>query len=183
MASICRFKDKDCHKCKKRGQIAKVCRSIQLSKMPRKQTKTRFVHQDFTCVRTTDVSEEQQEQKEDSYIMFTTRDTAQQNLLLLYICLLNDVPTDMEFNMGASLSVINQTTYSQISRGDRLQKTEVKLKTYTGESIPVIGSIKVHVKHKGQEEVIPVLVVEGQSYGKGLALQDQSRHVENSQPS
>ena len=121
--------------------------------------------------------------KRKIHIQCSQHETAQQNLLLLYTCLLNDVPTDMEFDMGASLSVINQTTYSQISRGGSLQKTEVKLKTYTGESIPVIGSIKVHVKHKGQKEVLPVLVVEGQSYGKGLALQDQSRHVENSQPS
>ena len=36
--------------------------------MLRKQTKTCFVNQDFTCVRTTDVSEEQQEQEEESYI-------------------------------------------------------------------------------------------------------------------
>ena len=85
MASICRFKDKDCHKCKKTGHIAKLCRSSQLSKMPRKQTKTRFVNQDFTCVRTTDVSEEQQEQEEDSYTMFTTTDSSTEPIVIIYM--------------------------------------------------------------------------------------------------
>ena len=89
--------------------------------------------------------------------MFTTTDNSAEPIVIT--CLLNDVPTDMEFDTGASLSVINQTTYSQISRGESLQKTEVKLKTYTGESIPVIGTVNVHVKHKCQQEVLPVLVV------------------------
>ena len=137
------------------GHIAKVCRSSQLTKISRKQTKTHFVNQDYTCIRTstTDVSEEQQEQEEDSYTMFTTRDNSTE--LIVITRLLNDVSTDMEFDTGASLSVINKTTYSKMSRGD---SPEVKLKTYTGESIPVIGTIKVHTK---QEEVLPVLVVEG----------------------
>ena len=62
--------------------------------------------------------------------------------------------TYKEFDMGASLSDINKTTYSKMSRGD---SPEVKLNTSTGESIPVIGTIKMHMK---QEEVLPVLVVE-----------------------
>ena len=52
MASICCFKDQDCHKCKKRGHTAKVCRSSQLTKISRKQTKTHFVNQDYTCIYT-----------------------------------------------------------------------------------------------------------------------------------
>ena len=64
----------------------------------------------------------------------------------------------MEFDTGAYISVINQTTYSQISRGESLQKT------YNGESIPVIGTVNVNVKHKGQQEVLPVLVVEGTGF-------------------
>ena len=83
--------------------------------------------------------------------MFTTRDSSTE--LIAITCLLNDVSTDMEFDTGASLSVINKTTYSKMSRGD---SPEVKLNTSTGESIPVIGTIKVHMK----QEVLPVLVVE-----------------------
>ena len=80
--------------------------------------------------------------------MFTTRDSSIE-LLLLHVL------TDMEFDTGASLSVINKTTYSKMSRGD---SPEVKWKTCTGESIPVIGTIEVYIK---QEEVLPVLVVKG----------------------
>ena len=56
---------------------------------------------------------------------------------------------DMEYDTGASLLIINQDTYAKVfkSSGD-LEKTEVKLRTYMGESIPVLGKIKMYVKHE-----------------------------------
>ena len=86
MASICCFKDQDCHKCKKRGHTAKVCRSSQLTKISRKQTKNYFVNEDYTCIchSTTDVSEEQQEQEEDSYKQCSQQETAQQIAITTY---------------------------------------------------------------------------------------------------
>ena len=50
-----------------------------------------------------DVSEEQQEQEEDSYTMFTTRDSSTEPIVIT--CLLNDVPTDMEFASFASFLI------------------------------------------------------------------------------
>ena len=60
--------------------------------------------------------------------------------------------------------IITQDTYANVSKssciGD-LEKTEIKLNTYMGDSILVLGKIRMHVKHEGQEKLLPVLVVKG----------------------
>ena len=68
----------------------------------------------------------------------------------------------MELDTGASLSVISEMTY-QIwdGRGPPLQPTDVRLKTYTGETLQVKGKINVHVQYEGQEEALSLLVVAG----------------------
>ena len=103
-----------------------------------------------------------EEVDEESYKMFTLRDKSSEPIIVK--CLLNSVPTDMEYYTGASLSTISQDTYAQVSKSScigNLEKTEVKLKNNMGESIPVLGKIRMHVKHEDQEEVLPVLVVKG----------------------
>ena len=49
---------------------------------------------------------------------------------------------------------------------------------------PVLGKIRMHVKHEGQEEVLPVIVVKdwAKLHGKRLAQQDQSKFLGSSQP-
>ena len=67
----------------------------------------------------------------------------------------------MEYDTSASLSIISQDTYANVSKSSRiddLAKTKVKLKTYVCESISVLGKIRMR---EGQEEVLPVLVVKG----------------------
>ena len=40
-------------------------------------------------------------------------------------------------------------------------ETQVKLQTYTGEKIKILGSIKVKVEHEKQREMLGLLVVAG----------------------
>ena len=138
------------------GHIAKVCYSSQVSKAPMKSTKTHLVSEE--CATT--VPEEQVD--EESYKMCTLRDKSSDPIVVIW--LLNGEPTDMEYDTGISLSIISQDTYAKVSKSsciDDLQKTDVKLKTYMGESIPVLGKVRMHVKREDQEEVLPVLVVKG----------------------
>ena len=120
-----------------------------------KPTKTHFVSEECTTTVLEEVDEE-------LYKMFTLRDRSSEPIVVK--CLPNGVPMDMEYDTGVSLLVICQDTYTKFSKssciGD-LEKTEVKLKTSMGESIPVLSKIRMHMKHEGQEEVLPVLVVKG----------------------
>ena len=78
---------------------------------------------------------------------------------------LNQVLVTMDLDKSASLSVINKDTYNQINTvaTTPITKLPVKLKTYLGESIPIIGSTNVHVKYIEVEEKLPLLVADGYS--------------------
>ena len=68
----------------------------------------------------------------------------------------------MEVDTGASLSLISETTFKTLWDADTappLQQTEVKLRTYTGQEICVLGSIMVTAETKGQQARLPLLVV------------------------
>ena len=67
----------------------------------------------------------------------------------------------MEFDTGASLSLINKGTYQRVS-AHPLQHTNVNLKTYTGESISLLGTAPVLVKHGEKQEELMVYVVDGE---------------------
>lgn len=77
---------------------------------------------------------------------------------------LNTVPVRMELDTGASVSVISHSTYLAIKRQGRdapLQPSQVKLKSYTGQVIPVLGSASLQARYGTQQVAVVVQVVEG----------------------
>ena len=42
-----------------------------------------------------------------------------------------------------------------------LDSTDVRLQTYLGEAIPVVGNVLVHMEFEGQQAYFPLIVVEG----------------------
>ena len=69
----------------------------------------------------------------------------------------------MELDTGAAVSVISEQTYQSVWPHNQpsLQPSNVKLRTYSGEELEVIGSIPVQVNYQGQQEELPLLVVRG----------------------
>ena len=60
----------------------------------------------------------------------------------------------IEVDTGASLSLISETTFKALwdtNDTPPLQQTEVKLRTYTGQEICVLGSITVTAETPGQQ--------------------------------
>ena len=78
-----------------------------------KQTKTHFVGENCS----TSVPEEQVNVK--SYNMFIARDKSSESIIVT--CLLNGVPTYMELDICASLSIISQDTYSKIFKSSDIE--------------------------------------------------------------
>ena len=60
-------------------------------------------------------------------------------------------PITMELDTGASLSTIGEKVYRDKLSRYKLRKSEVKLRSYTGDRVPVLGSIKVPVRYNGGE--------------------------------
>lgn len=77
---------------------------------------------------------------------------------------LNGVGTEMELDTGASFMLISESMYRKlwpVQLTPQLQETSVKLTTYTGEAVPILGAIEVTVAHNGQEKSLQLLVVHG----------------------
>ncbi len=75
---------------------------------------------------------------------------------------LNSEDFPMEVDTGASLSITSEAKLPSELKGVDLKPTTVKLYTYTGESIPILGSLEVRVDYHAQSETLPLIVVKGQ---------------------
>ena len=68
---------------------------------------------------------------------------------------------NMEIDTGAAVSIISEKTHASLSHLQKLslQPTQVRLRTYTGESIPVLGELSVNVTCQGTSHTLHLLVV------------------------
>lgn len=71
-------------------------------------------------------------------------------------------PFTMEVDTGATVSIISDKTRSNSPNLQNLtlQPSSAKLRTYTGETIPVLGELTVQVEYHGQKATLPLLVVQ-----------------------
>ena len=56
---------------------------------------------------------------------------------------------------GASVSIMLEEVWNRNFAGLTLEKSQVKLKTYTGEALDVIGQARVNVSYKDQTAKLP----------------------------
>ena len=56
---------------------------------------------------------------------------------------------------------MSQATFQGLRPGRGLQLSQVRLKAYTKEEIPVLGCCKVNIEYNGQSVQLPMLVVGG----------------------
>ena len=77
---------------------------------------------------------------------------------------LDGVLTEMEVDTGASLSVISEETLASVRKGPcfLLRKSTKKLKTYTGEEIPMLGVYTFSDSYKNADpRKLDIVVVKG----------------------
>ena len=105
------------------------------------------------------------EEEEEEYTMFHL--TSKEKESCRVELKLNRVHTSMEVDTGTAASIINEETYKRISEGNQvknrpqLETAKVKLRTYTGELVKVVGTLNVIVKYEKKEVELQTLVVEG----------------------
>ena len=76
------------------------------------------------------------------------------------------VAVAMQLDTGASLSLMPETTFREHWPQRNLSSSQVRLCSYSGEPIPVLGSVDVNVTYKSQSIKVPLIVVKG----SGLTL-------------
>ena len=81
----------------------------------------------------------------------------------------------MEIDTGAAISVISRDKYNKLFSDTSLNPSTVRLKTYTGEPIPVVGELDVEVKYGSQVCTLSLTIVEGS--GPSLLGRDWLCHL------
>ena len=68
----------------------------------------------------------------------------------------------MEIDTGSSNTLIGEDTYSSLQVRPKLKPSSVKLKSYTGDVVPVLGEFRTSVAYKGQRhDRLKVIVIQG----------------------
>ena len=129
------------------GHIRKVCR--QPKRPPTSQGRQTQRHP----VRT--VQEGNEDPVELSYVLHTLRAQSGQPLE-------DGKPLCMEVETGAAMSLVSEKTYRSLFPERCLQLSKACLRTYSGESITVIGQVEVEVCYEEQRVKVPLLVVKGE---------------------
>ena len=87
---------------------------------------------------------------------------------------LDQQPVSMQVDMGAAVSVISYNVFQSLwDSPPSLMKSDVKLQSYTGEQVGVIGCFTTSVSYQGQKKDLPLLVgppLLGQNWLSSLCL-------------
>ena len=75
--------------------------------------------------------------------------------------MINEQSLQMELDTGAFISLISEHQYKQLHEAPSLEKSSVILRTYTGESLLTLGSIRVTATCNNQTKTLPILVIKG----------------------
>ena len=157
-SSECKFKTAECHKCGKVGHIAPVCRSksTHSGKPPKSSAKSNnkwIATSELPPSPTPDI------QEESLFVVNSRSPSSRPYQVELHV---NGQPLTMEVDTGAAASLASELVLADLLPYAELQKTNAVLRTYTGEQIPVKGTILVDVRYGDQHhQNLKLLVVRG----------------------
>lgn len=153
--SRCPFRTKDCFYCKKRGHTQAVCRSKQ---------KAEKVQQLLTY----DESDTHEE-----YDLFQVHGSSRTSQPLEVPVEIEGRPLVMELDTGAAVSLISESVFNKLCLDKPFQLSSSHLRTYSGETLPVLGQLQVKVTCGDQQARLPLHVVAG--HGSSLLGRDWLR--------
>ena len=144
LAPSCRFKDSVCHGCNKKGHLVRCCKNAQ-----RRSSKSSM-----------NIHELEEDLISQVYMLPSSKTKP-----LKTVVNINNKEVEMEIDTGASVSVMTHTEYKRLwSPKSRppLHVAGIKLKMYTGCTIKIYGTCEVVVNHQGDEEKLPLIIVESE---------------------
>ena len=151
----CFYKNKKCRKCSRQGHIAKMCQSKDAGKRVDLVEDGAQAHSSSSDPEVDDCS------LLLSNIKVVNSKPRSFRKGILVKVLVGNIPLEMELDTGASVSLISEGTWKRVLKAPPLSQSDVRLKTYTGESLEVLGQLSVGVKYGEQFGQMPLIVVKG----------------------
>ena len=167
----CRFKNEACNLCVKTAHIRRTCRMVkQFSGRAQYVDEARY---DNAAVNYTE-NEQLEPEEENHYMMLGGINKIQMPAELNELSAnmnpqkainvfmeVNGKPITLELDTGACVTLVSEQTWKAKFESVNLSKTSLILKTYSGETLKVLGKTEAAVKLDGQESKLPLYVVEG----------------------
>ena len=150
----CKLKDASCHICSRKGHIATICRER------RQVDKKKSDKADIKSHKSTkwlDI-DEKSDDLEEATLFHVTGKT---NPPIVIEVLVNGQNIQMELDTGAAVSLISEATKRKYFSSEELSSASLVLKTYTAESISVLGCLMVNVSYECQDATLPLYVIAG----------------------
>jgi len=157
-APTCKHKETVCSKCEKVGHLQKVyCRKRANLPKPTDQSGSKS-----TTEQLKEVHAVVKEGTDEYELMNVTSPGKVKPWNVIVV----GVTVSMQVDTGASLSFMSETTFRELWPQRKITFSEVRLSSYSDESVPVVGSVDIKVAYKCQSITVPLIVVKG----SGLTL-------------
>nr|XP_023665672.1 LOW QUALITY PROTEIN: uncharacterized protein K02A2.6-like [Paramormyrops kingsleyae] len=169
-ANVCKFKDSICHGCNKRGHLVKKCNSTG-NKAKIERGKAQQAPADTHHVA------EASEEAMCAFNMFGVEMDEDPPMPYYTTVAVNGRNIKFEIDSGATASVISEDTYKKTwgSKQPPLCPSKLKLRTYTGQPIPLLGVLQVVIAAGSQSAEGRLVVVKGT--GPSLLGRADTHHV------
>ena len=135
----CKFKTTKCFKCGKVGHLARAYRSSAVKSANKKVKSTKFVEQDSEV------------DSDDDVTIFTinTTDSGKSDKTYTVKLSLGQANVDFQLDTGSACTIVNEHVFKNKLSQFKLQKSQLKLKSYTGDAIELAGQCVVPVQYEG----------------------------------
>ena len=152
----CRFKDAVCRGCGKAGHLLRVCRNKPAAKSGKtRPSRKKSVHL------LEEGSEESSDDSKGNSDLYAINSPSKPQPYRTNLRI-NNKSVQMEIDTGASQTLVSECTFRDHWPELNLSPSGITLRSYSGGSIPVIGTVDVLVKCGSQEATLPLLVVKGE---------------------
>ena len=162
--SNCPFTEKNCFFCNNKGHTVRMCRKKSRSSHKSGSHEQHQVRTDPAMQAVDDSNCPEEPAEANLGDMYTIHRCAIQREKPIFVKVdINSIPTEMEVDTGASVTVMGEAKFHEIFKDckPKLESTNIKLRTYTGEFITAKGVSEVNVAYENQSVSLPLIVTVG----------------------
>lgn len=161
-SSECWCKELDCRKCGKKGHIERACKNknAQTHKQHTEKKKGGFYRGNKRHVNKMEHEQGEQSESDDEDTVRVLSVTANDDEYWI-TPLLENKAVRMQVDTGTRVSMVSEAVYKEKLQHLTLRPTKLKLRTYTGEPVPVLGAVDVTVEHNKQKVILPLYIIPG----------------------